>query len=73
MYSPSNNRLVFIDFGLSRFIKEEIGNRTSTLFVGSVNFCCSDMKKAYTSKKPKKVDLYYNDLFCLEGSISIFN
>jgi serine/threonine protein kinase len=39
MLSPTHKKAVFIDFGLSRFIKEKIGERSLTSFVGNINFC----------------------------------
>lgn len=50
MYSPSLKRLVFIDFGLSTFINEEIGTKTLTRFVGNVENCCPEMRRAYVSE-----------------------
>ena len=38
MLSPSFKKPVFIDFGLSTFIREEIGTKTFTNFIGSLNF-----------------------------------
>ena len=39
MFSPSFNKLVFIDFGLSTIIEERWGNKTETAFVGSFSYC----------------------------------
>ena len=39
MYSPSKNRMVFIDFGLSTVIKEDIGMKKMTEFVGNIEHC----------------------------------
>lgn len=47
MYSPSHKRMVFIDFGLSTFINEEIGEKTKSSFVGNPLHCSSEMMKAY--------------------------
>ena len=71
MYSPSFRKLVFIDYGLSRFISESVGYKTLTGFTGSINVCSPEMRKAYIDKKKQPVELYYNDLHCLEGSCSI--
>ena len=38
MYSPSLKKFVFIDFGLSRILKEEKGEKTETFFFGKINF-----------------------------------
>jgi serine/threonine protein kinase len=39
MLSKYYRKVVFIDFGLANFIKEEIGFKTYTSFKGSINFC----------------------------------
>ena len=38
MFSPTFNKLVFIDFGLSTFISEDFGLKTLTRYVGSINY-----------------------------------
>ena len=43
MYSPYFNKLVFIDFGLSKFIKQEVGFKTVTNYIGSINFWSPEM------------------------------
>lgn len=69
MYSPSHKRLVFIDFGLSTLINEEIGMKTMTNFIGNIEHCSPQMKKAYVEDKEVPVDLYYNDLYALKSSL----
>ena len=39
MRSPSFKKIVFIDFGFSSFVKEEVGEKTLTKFYGSPNYC----------------------------------
>jgi serine/threonine protein kinase len=39
MLSPSFRKPVFIDFGLSIIITENIGSTSLTHFTGSINFC----------------------------------
>lgn len=39
MYSTQKEELVFIDFGFSRVLKEEIGEKSLTTFSGSAFFC----------------------------------
>jgi len=58
--------MVFIDFGLSRFIEESQGERTFTNYVGSINYWSPEMHQSFVSKRKIKVDLFYNDLYCLE-------
>ena len=69
LFSPSLNRLVFIDFGLSRLVKETQGATSLSNFSGSYNYCSPEMKKCFAEKKSRQVDLYYNDLYALEGTI----
>ena len=69
MFSPSLKRLVFIDFGLSELVKENPGTKSWTLFSGSLNYCSKEMKSCFNKKTSNQVDLYYNDLCALEGSI----
>ena len=38
LYSPGWRRIVLIDFGLSRFIKESVDEETETHFMGSPHF-----------------------------------
>jgi len=47
-FRPNKNELVFIDFGLTKFIKENVGFKTLTYFSGSLGFCCPDMVQRYT-------------------------
>lgn len=39
MWSPTFNKNIFVDFGMSQFLKEEIGFNTFTKFFGTYNFC----------------------------------
>lgn len=63
--------MVFIDYGLSKIIKEEIGHKTFSSFSGSLEFVSTEMLGlfAVTSTKKDYVDLYYNDLIGLQKSI----
>ena len=68
MLSPTFQRLVFIDYGLSKFIKERIGEKSLTHFIGSISFCSDEMACCFWKKKDSRIDLYYNDLFCLKDA-----
>ena len=72
MLSPSFRKPVFIDFGLSTIIKEEIGTKTYTDFVGSIKFASEEMIKSYEKKAKMNIDLYYNDLHGLQSSNTCF-
>lgn len=39
MYSSTYQKYVFIDFGLSNIIQEDIGYKTLTNFVGTLKYC----------------------------------
>ena len=69
MFSPSHQRMVFIDFGLSRLIAEEIGFKEITGFRGSLHYCSNEMKTCFLEDKEMAVDLYYNDFYCLKKSV----
>ena len=70
IYSPYFDRPVFIDFGLSTIISENIGTKSETSYVGSINFWSPEMGKCFVEKKKMLVDLYYNDLHCLQNTIT---
>ena len=58
MYSPNYDRPVFIDFGLSRLIEENIGFRTISNYVGTIDYWSPEMTQCYIDKKPMLIDLY---------------
>ena len=68
MLSPSFKKPVFIDFGLSELIEEEVGIYSNIYFKGSMAYCSDEMSKAYKTKQKELVDFYYNDLHCLSIS-----
>lgn len=72
MFSPSLNKPVFIDFGLSKIINENIGSKSLSHYVGTINFWGPEMNKCFIEKKKKFVDLYYNDLYGLQQIILCF-
>ena len=39
LWSNNKNKHVFIDFGLSSFVKENIGEKSLTCFKGSFEYC----------------------------------
>ncbi len=71
MISKNNNKYVLIDFGLSKLVKEDIGFKTWTNFVGNYKSSSAEMKKLYFLQTPNYIDLYYNDLFALVTSLRI--
>ena len=69
MWSPFFQKFVFIDFGLSNIIKEEVGFKTFTSFSGTVRFSSEEMKKLYVLQEKGYVDLYHNDAVSLTKSL----
>ncbi len=47
MYSHYHKKIIFIDFGLSRFIQEEIGKKSLTNFRGCLDYCSNEMKMCF--------------------------
>ncbi len=60
MYSREFGEPVFIDFGLTKSLKESVGEKTLTEFVGTFNYASPDMKQLISSGKGY-VDMYAND------------
>ena len=58
--------MIFLDFGLSKFVKEDVGEKTLSKFVGTIHSASPQMRKTYYLNKAMWVDLYYNDLWGLE-------
>ena len=59
--------MVFIDFGFSDIITEDLGLKTYTFFHGTPSFVSKEMMKLlFSEPKYGYVDLYYNDLVCFQ-------
>jgi hypothetical protein len=50
-------------------VKEPIGKKSKTKFIGTFSYASPDMKKLYFLKDAGYVDLYYNDLY---GLLKVF-
>lgn len=72
MWSPQFQKNVFLDFGLSRLLKETMGSKTVTTFSGTYRFCCDEMKNLFGTGKSALVDLYFNDIYGLNESVKAF-
>ncbi len=70
MFSNSLNKFLLIDFGLSKFVKQKIGFKTFTQFVGTPSYCSKQMIKCI--KEKGYVDLYLNDIESLINSMEAF-
>jgi serine/threonine protein kinase len=70
MFSKSRNKMVFIDFGLSKVIEEGIGFKTFTSFRGTPQYVSKEMLKLFSiERRSGYVDLYYNDLIGLKTTL----
>lgn len=69
LFSPTFNKNVFIDFGGTEVLKEFLGKKTLTKFIGTASYC-SDEAFLLLSYQSLYVDLYYNDIYGLRKSIS---
>ena len=58
MFSPSLKKFVFVDFGVSRIIKEEKGEKTFTDYFGTTKYSSEEMLLLSIIKKEGQVDLY---------------
>lgn len=68
MFSRVHGKVVFIDFGLSKVILQNWGFKTYTGFRGTPNFVSNAMLELLgPGAKKAHVDLYYNDLICLQN------
>lgn len=71
-YSCQKKKCVFLDFGLSRLIREKKGEKTLTCFFGTLNYCSQEMRKCYILQNKSYVDLYENDWEALKKTIEFF-
>lgn len=62
-YSQSFKKWVFLDFGFTEFIKENITQKTLVCYVGTYGYSSPQMKK--TLNNNNYVNLYLNDIFGL--------
>lgn len=61
-FSPYYKAFVYLDFGLSKLVKEERGDATLTNFVGSIEYCSKEMRDLYMTNGSGYIDLYDNDI-----------
>jgi len=55
-----------LDFGLSRILKEEVGRKSITGFVGTFSYSSAEMRRLFLIQTRKEIDLYYNDVVGLK-------
>ena len=69
-WSHHFQRWVFKDFGFATFLKEKIGEKSTSKFIGTYRNTTPELKRLYLLKNPGEVDFYYNDVFGLREVIS---
>jgi serine/threonine protein kinase len=71
MLSPRFQKPVFIDFGFSEAIAEELDGKTLVQFRGSPAYCYDEMTAILGMGNTQRyIDVYYNDLHALQTSLS---
>ena len=70
-WSRHFSRWVFIDFGFATLLKEKIGEKSKSKFIGTYSYTTPELQRLYSSKHLGEVDFYYNDLFELKKAIRI--
>lgn len=72
MYSRWQRKIILIDFGLAKFIKEKINSKTKTAFRGTKGWVGEDMQELYSENKTIYgwVNLYKNDLEALKKTLN---
>lgn len=68
MYCRLKEEFVFIDFGFSKVLEEDIGFKSSTAFAGTLSYCSPEMA-ALSVKQTAFIDLYYNDMYSLRAAL----
>jgi serine/threonine protein kinase len=68
-FSLALNEPVFLDFGFSDILDEDIGMKTQTFFVGTIGYNSPEMMECYNHQCSSFVDVYYNDVYALDKSI----
>ena len=71
-WSPTFKKWVFLDFGFATFLKQEIGEKSVTNFIGTYSWASPELQKLSLLKTVGWVDFYYNDLQALQKVISVF-
>ena len=68
-WSHHFQRWVFIDFGFATVLKEKIGEKSTSRFIGTYRCTTPELQRLYFLKNPGEVDFYYNDLYGLRRVI----
>lgn len=68
LFSPSLNKYVFADYGVSHFVKEVPSEKTATYYGGTETYMSEELLQI-KGKGVGKVDLYQNDLHALKVTL----
>ena len=68
-WSSEFGKWVFLDFGFTKFLRESVGEKTYTKFIGTFKYTTEELHQLYYFNETGKVDFYYNDVHGLEISI----
>ena len=64
---PRLDQYVLCDFGIARYVYEDIGETSETSLCGTLRFMGPEMLELYNKKNSNiRVDLYYNDVAACE-------
>lgn len=66
MWSPAYEKLVFVDYGLSRCVKEPLGQKSRVSYFGTFQFSSAEMLALFDQNCAGFVDLYYNDIHAMK-------
>lgn len=69
-FSNEFSKWIFIDFGFTEVVEQKVGYKTKTRYIGTFSFSSDEMKNCILGSN--YVDLYYNDAFSLQQTISYF-
>ena len=73
MFSAWQGRMVLVDFGLAKAVKEDIAGKTVTRFRGTRGWVEEDMEVLSQGRTTGPVNLYRNDLHMLSKSAKAIN
>ena len=68
MWSLKFNKLVFIDYGLTKIVSQDIGELSISKYFGSYLYSLKEMQQLFYQNSVGFIDLYYNDVHTLKMS-----
>ena len=70
-WSEKFEKWVFLDFGFTTCLRESIGEKSQTKFIGTFKYVIDEIQDLYYLGLSGKADFYYNDVVGLERSLRI--